>query len=109
MKKIILGLCLFYSLNLYASCQNPAPRAQPISIPSDVKDCPSGYSYITGLCTPGSSASYAYVKPAGGNCPSGYGGSSRWCTANSGACYAFPSNGNCPSGYSGTSSYCVSN
>jgi hypothetical protein len=111
LKKVLLTLMLgFFSASAVAMCRNPAPTAQPFTVPSG-HSCPSGYSQSGDLCAPIGTAAFAFVVPQGQNCPSNYSQSGRVCAAASpSACYAFVvPGGNCPSGYSQSGQVCQSN
>lgn len=103
---IALGLLLVS--NVYATCANPAPRAQPFVAPSG-QGCPSNYSKSGSTCSPSSSsANYVFIAPSGQSCPSNYSQQGRMCIASSSACYAYVGGGSCPSGYSSQGPICIS-
>ena len=108
MNKLITALALSVLLvsTAYASCQNPAPRAQPFVAPSG-QGCPYNYSQAGSTCTPTSSAKYVFIAPSGQSCPSNYSQQGRMCIASSNACYAFVGSGSCPSGYSREGNICI--
>ena len=110
MNKLITALALGVSLvsTAYASCQNPAPRAQPFVVPSG-QGCPSNYSQSGTTCTPSGSARFVFLAPSGQSCPSNYSQQGRMCVASASACYAFVGSGSCPSGYSSQGQICVAN
>jgi hypothetical protein len=94
----------------FGACRNPAPRAQPFTVPSG-QSCPSSYSQSGTMCSPSSgSARYSFLVPSGQSCPSNYSQQGPICIANSGACYAFFAGGaGCPSGYAQHGPICISN
>lgn len=111
LKKSILALgFLLAASQVFAACQNPAPRAQPFNVPSG-QSCPSNYSQTGTTCAPSSSsAGYSFLVPSGQSCPSNYSQQGPICIANSGACYAYYSGGgSCPSGYAQQGPICISN
>lgn len=110
MHKLLLTLmaCAF-ALSAEANCRNPAPAAQPFTVPPG-QSCPSGYSQTGNVCDPSGSARFAFVVPQGQSCPSNYSQTGRVCAASSNACHAFVVGpGSCPSGYSQTGQVCNSN
>jgi hypothetical protein len=107
MHKLLLALMVsFFALSAGANCRNPAPPAQPFTVPSG-QSCPSGYSQTGNVCAPSGSARFAFVVPQGQSCPSSYSQSGRVCASSGNACYAFVvGSGSCPSGYSQTGQVC---
>ena len=101
---------LFITASAFAACNNPAPRAQPFTIPSG-QSCPSSYSQTGTMCSPSSSsANYSFLVPSGQSCPSNYSQQGPICIANTSACYAFYAGGaSCPSGYAQQGAVCISN
>ena len=111
MKKttLIFLTSLLISPIAFGACQNPAPRALPLVVPSG-SSCPSSYSQTGTTCAPSSGANYAFVVPSGNSCPGGYSQQGQLCIANIGSCYAYYSGGgSCPSGYSQQGAICISN
>ncbi len=108
MLKRILTITIFVlvNTNVYATCANPAPRAQPFVAPSG-QGCPSNYSQSGSTCTPSGSANFVFIAPSGQSCPSNYSQQGRMCIASSSACYAFVGGGSCPSGYSSQGQICI--
>lgn len=106
---IVLLFSITASCIANAACNNPAPRPQPVIVPSG-QGCPSGYSQSGNTCIPGGGATYIFLVPRGQACPSNYAQQGPICIANSNACYAYYSGqGNCPSGYSSLGPLCISN
>jgi hypothetical protein len=102
-------LYFFFSSIAFGACQNPAPRALPLVVPSG-SSCPGSYTQTGTTCAPSSGAYYAFVVPSGNSCPGGYGQQGQLCIANIGSCYAYYSGGgSCPSGYSQQGAICISN
>ena len=65
MKKTLLAVSiLVLSFAAHASCKNPAPRAQPLIVPSG-QSCPSNYGQSGTTCVPNPGAGYAFVVPSG--------------------------------------------